>query len=192
MQILMIRHGRTEWNEARRIQGRTDIPLNQRGRDEQACRTLPAGFADAVAWSSPLARATETARLLGAIDPSIDERLIEMDFGTWEGRTHTELTAEDPTGMRDLEAQGVDMRPPSGETPREVSTRLLEFLSGLGGGRQVLFSHKGVMRSAFAKALGWNMKEDLPFRVDWNAGQLFRFENGDLTLDKANLPLTAT
>lgn len=191
MQILMIRHGRTDWNEARRIQGRTDIELNARGRAEQSERQVPALFADALVWTSPLARARETAALLGLTPKASDNRLMEMDFGEWEGRTHAELLAEDPDGMSSLEAQGLDMRPPGGETPLEVMTRLLDFLSGLDGPRHIVVSHKGVMRAAFAAALDWDMRDDLPFRVDWNAGQLFRHRGNRLLLEHSNLPLTA-
>ncbi len=189
MQILMIRHGRTDWNEARRIQGRTDIPLNERGRAEQAGRRVPSAFSGAKIWISPLARARETATQMNMGEVSEDPRLIEMDFGEWEGRTHAELTAEDPNGMANLESMGLDMRPPGGETPAEVVARLFEFLSAVKGPRHIVVSHKGVMRAAFAAALDWDMREDLPFRVDWNAGQLFEWIDGQLRLQEANLPL---
>ncbi|WP_416896247.1 MAG: histidine phosphatase family protein [Minwuia sp.] len=186
----MIRHGRTGWNAERRIQGRTDVPLSPEGRAEQAARRIPAAFAQAPAYSSPLARAVETARLLG-LDPVTDARLTEMDFGDWEGRTHAELTAEDADGMARLEARGINMRPPGGETPREVQTRLVEFLRSKDGGDLIAVCHKGVIRAAFALALDWDMTADMPFRVRWNEGQLFRFDDGRLSLEQANLSLSA-
>lgn len=192
MQILMIRHGRTEWNEARRIQGRTDIPLNDRGRQEQSSRSIPADFANAPVWSSPLSRAIETARLLGAPSVLTSDKLIEMDFGTWEGRTHADLEAEDPTMMHHLESQGIDMRPPGGETPADVMLRLADFLISLSGPRQVLVCHKGVMRAAFAWALNWDMRADMPFKVDWTAGHLFRLTHDDLSLEAANIELSTS
>lgn len=189
MIVLMIRHGRTDWNEARRIQGRTDIPLNERGIAEQQTRAIPRDFADAPVRSSPLVRARQTSELLGANELQTDERLIEMDFGAWEGHTHRDLTAEDPEGMRRLEADGIDMRPPGGETPREVADRLLSFLSEQLEDRLVAVTHKGVIRAAFATALGWDMTRDMPFRADWNAGHCFRFAAGRLELEQANVPL---
>lgn len=189
MIVLMIRHGRTDWNEARRIQGRTDVPLNDRGVAEQQARSIPGDFADAPVWSSPLERARRTADLLGATALRTDDRLIEMDFGAWEGRTHRELTAEDPDRMRRLEALGIDMRPPGGETPREVAGRLLSFLGEQGEERIVIVTHKGVIRAAFATALGWDMTEDMPFKPDWNAGHCFRCVAGRLELMRANVPL---
>lgn len=185
----MIRHGRTDWNEARRIQGRTDIPLNDRGKAEQARRRVPSAFANCCVWTSPLNRAVETASLMQLGPNQMDDRLIEMDFGEWEGRTHRELTAADPKGMQRLEAMGTNMRPPGGETPAEVTSRLIAFLGDLSGPNHIIVSHKGVIRAAFSAALDWNMREDMPFRVDWNAGQLFRFADGQLILEAANLSL---
>jgi len=192
MQILMIRHGRTDWNEVRRIQGRTDIPLNDRGRAEQKLRSIPPHFHGSPVWSSPLCRATETASLMGCPAPATDDRLIEMDFGEWEGRTHTELTAKDPQQMQRLESRGIDMRPPGGETPREVGARLLSLVGELAGPAHVLFCHKGVIRAALALALDWDMRSDLPFRVNWNAGQVFEWHDGRLTLAEPNVDLATS
>lgn len=189
----MIRHGRTDWNDASRIQGRTDIALNQQGRNAQATRRIPHAFQDAEIWSSPLVRALETAqRLRPGCNVRTDERLIEMDFGTWEGRTYPDLIAADPEGMLAAESLGIDMRPPDGETPREVGDRLLRFLIGRCDQRIVIVCHKGVMRAAFARAIDWDMRQDLPFKVNWNAGQLFRWDDEGLTLEQANVSLSMT
>ena len=90
--VALIRHGPTAWNEARRIQGHQDQPLSDAGRDEVARWRVPPEIA-AFDWvSSPLIRAVETARLLGAPAPlATDPRLVEMDWGEWEGHTLAEL-----------------------------------------------------------------------------------------------------
>lgn len=185
----MIRHGRTDWNAARRIQGRTDVPLSAEGRMEQTGRAVPAGFADSPAFVSPLRRARQTARLLGLGAARVEPRLTEMDFGEWEGRTHAELRADDPAGLAALEAKGLDMRPPRGETPREVGERLLGFLGELDAARAILVTHKGVIRAALARAWGWDMTADPPERIDWAAGQVLEFEAGGLRPVAINLPL---
>ena len=190
MLILFIRHGRTDWNAARRIQGRTDIPLSPDGRAEQALRQVPSKFATAHCLSSPLVRARETAELLGWPEPEIVPELIEMDFGDWEGHTHAELTGDDPEAMYAAESMGLDMRPPDGESPREVMERIMGLLSTRNEERIVAVTHKGVIRAGFAAALGWDMTEDLPFRVDWQAGHLFSFRDGKLSLVQANLELS--
>jgi probable phosphoglycerate mutase len=191
MLILLIRHGRTAWNDAGRIQGRTDVPLSARGRREQRSRAVPETFGGAEAWTSPLDRARETAALLSLAGARADDRLTEMDFGEWEGRTHAELTAGAPEVMRRLEAKGLDMRPPGGETPRQVAARLLDWTDGLTADRVIAVTHKGVIRAAFAAATGWDMTRDLDMKVDWSAGQLFRRLDGGLALERANLELTA-
>ncbi|PJK31060.1 histidine phosphatase family protein [Minwuia thermotolerans] len=189
MRILMIRHGRTDWNAGRRIQGRTDVPLSAEGRLEQRGHTLPADFAGAPAFVSPLGRARRTAELLGLDRARIEPRLTEMDFGEWEGRTHAELRADDPAGLAALEARGLDMRPPGGETPREVGERLLGFLAELDTDRAILVTHKGVMRAALARAWGWDMTADPPEKIDWSAGQVLDFAAGALRPVTINLPL---
>lgn len=180
MRILMIRHGRTAWNAEGRVQGRSDLPLSESGRREQAARSVPDEFRDSPCHVSPLKRARETAALLGRPDAEVQPALIEMDFGEWEGRTHAELHAADPEGLARAEAKGLDMRPPGGETPREVQARLTRFLAGLDGERAVLITHKGVMRAALSLAWNWDMTCDPPRRIDWSAGQEFDWTAGVL------------
>ncbi|WP_281016880.1 MULTISPECIES: histidine phosphatase family protein [unclassified Minwuia] len=192
MRITMLRHGRTAWNAERRIQGRTDIPLSDTGRQAlEGLRLAPAQ--DAEVWiSSPLTRATETARILSGSRPhTTDARLMEMNFGDWEGHTHADLIAADPAGMRRSEARGIHMRPPGGETPAEVATRLLDFLSSREESALVLVSHKGVIRAALARASGWDMTSDPPFAIKWHMAQTFLFDDGRLRIDRLNIPLVA-
>ena len=94
--ILVIRHGETEWSRARRHTGRTDIPLTPDG--EAAARALGERLADwhpALVLSSPLQRARRTAELAG-FSPELDADLAEWDYGTYEGRTSSEI--QDSTG----------------------------------------------------------------------------------------------
>ena len=89
MKLYLLRHGRTAWNEAGKIQGRTDIPLGEEGR--RSALEAGAALADipfSAAFSSPLRRAKETAEIiLGARKDILrtDERLIELNFGAAEG-----------------------------------------------------------------------------------------------------------
>ena len=116
--VVMIRHAATAWNEAGRIQGRTDIPLCERGRRALAGKRLPERFGSYRVHSSPLARAVETAALLGLGTPVLDPRLVEMNWGTWEGDTRASVAAADADGVARNEARGPDFRPPGGESPR--------------------------------------------------------------------------
>ena len=90
VKILLVRHGETDWNLAGRFQGRSDVPLNQKGV-EQANALASALRKESLAaiYSSPLVRAKETARLIKVFHPSSplfeDEGLVEMDLGEFEG-----------------------------------------------------------------------------------------------------------
>ncbi len=93
--FFVLRHGQTDWNLQARLQGSTDIPLNDTGRDQarRAAEVLAdQGLTRIV--SSPLSRALETARIVGMalnLEPSIDNRLIERNFGLFEGMTIDEV-----------------------------------------------------------------------------------------------------
>ena len=168
MRICLIRHGSTSWNEAGRIQGQTDIPLSDLGRAQVRSWRLPQGFAGAACVTSPLARARETATLMGFGGPAEDARLAEMAWGSFEGRTLTELRAELGQGMRDLEGAGLDFRAPGGESPRLVAERLAGCLRdiALSGSDHVLVTHKGVLRASIVLALGWDMLGKPPVRYE--------------------------
>ncbi|PWC90665.1 histidine phosphatase family protein [Azospirillum sp. TSO5] len=132
IRLAFLRHGITAWNREGRIQGRTDIPLDPEGRDRLVRLTLPPDWRDATLHASPLSRAIETARVLGDNRPvHTDPRLIEMDWGAWEGRRGHDLRADPASGYRDLEHWGWDFRPPDGESPADVRDRLTAWLKEL-------------------------------------------------------------
>ena len=94
MKIYFVRHGETDWNTETRIQGRTDIPLNQNGR--YVAELTRDGLKDVrfdAAFSSPLSRAKETAEIIlqgRGVEIFEDERIIEVNFGKYEGQTPAE------------------------------------------------------------------------------------------------------
>jgi broad specificity phosphatase PhoE len=186
----LIRHGRTDWNEAKRIQGHTDRPLSPRGRAEMGARRLPPELAEAVWFTSPLLRTRQTAALLGIADFTVDRRLIEMSFGGWEGHTLDFLRATDPKDVADNERRGLDFRAPGGESPRDVRARLRDWLEdSTVHGAVAAVTHNGVIRAAFSLALDWDMKGPPPVAPDWACAHLFRFDNGTLQPQRLNLPL---
>ncbi len=92
--IVLVRHGETAWSRDKRHTGLTDIPLTDTGREQaRAARRFVEGRRWALALTSPLARAQETARLAG-IDAQTDPDLVEWDYGEVEGRTTAELREE--------------------------------------------------------------------------------------------------
>ncbi len=175
MQILFIRHGITDWNQQARIQGWTDIPLNDAGRAQLAAKALPALWLDAPCYTSTLARTIETAQLLGARGSCPVPALREMHWGHWEGRTLADLRRRDPVGLAENESQGLDFRPAGGESPREVRQRLNTWLASLAQDleRVVIITHKGVIRAALSLASGWDMRENFKHRIDWHRGHEF-------------------
>ena len=192
--LLLIRHGQTEWNEARRIQGRADPGLSPRGRSEVLSWRIPSEW-DGARWlSSPLRRARETAALLTSAPVAIEPLLIEMDWGSFEGRALEDLRAEDPTGMAAGEARGLDFRPPGGESPREVAERLSDLAAKLCDPPEpvIAVTHKGVVRAAVALATGWTMRAKPPVRLgDHHALALLCRPSGRLVLNGPPIELSA-
>lgn len=157
--LVLLRHGPTAWNEAGRIQGRSDQPLSDAGRREVKRWRLPSGF-DRYDWvTSPLIRAFETAVLLGHPEATPVPALTEMDWGDWEGATLATLRHADPTGMAENEARGRDFRPAAGESPRDLQNRLRPWLSACAAEGRALTAvcHKGVIRALYALAADWDM-----------------------------------
>ena len=110
MEIYLFRHGETDWNKERRLQGHSDIPLNGFGR-ELAVETAGslAGLTFDRAFSSPLKRAFETAQILLAgrnVPLETDERLMEMGFGDCEGGAFDLPKADPEHPLHDFISQG--------------------------------------------------------------------------------------
>ncbi len=190
--LALLRHGRTAWNAAGRLQGREDIALSPEGRAELTGRHLPAALADARWHVSPLRRARETAALLGGSDDAIEPALIEMDFGAYEGRRLADLRAELGADLARNEARGLDFLPPGGESPRMVQTRLRPWLATIAaeGGRHVAICHKAVIRAMLSLAYDWPMLDKPPVKLDWTCLHLFILDaDGRPRPQQMNLPL---
>jgi probable phosphoglycerate mutase len=193
--LALIRHAPTAWNAEGRIQGRSDIPLSPEGRVMAGAWRLPSDLGGP-GWfwlSSPLRRARETAALLnpqGAI--RIEDALIEMDWGDWEGSVLADLRARGGDEMRAAEARGLDFQPPGGESPRMVQQRLAPFLAALGraGGSHVAVTHKGVIRALYAQARGWDMIGRPPEKLRQPCVHLFEIDKrGQPSVVQLNLEL---
>lgn len=196
MTVLFLRHGSTDWNESGRMQGRRDIPLSVRGRAQVLSWRLPTAGGEPIRWlSSPLARAVETARLLGGAWPDLEPALVEMDWGEWEGLTLAELRTRFGGAFARNEAAGLDFRPPRGESPREVRERVQCWLRQLPPrtGTTVVVTHKGVLRALLSAATGWDMSLKPPLRLQRDAAHLFTVgSDGRIALIEGNLSLIAT
>lgn len=191
--LAVLRHGPTEWNAAKKLQGMSDIPLSAEGRALVSTWRLPEEFRGWRCLASPLSRAQETARLLGTGDIVIEPLLREMSFGRWEGFTIKELAAgEGADEFQALADKGLDMLPPDGESPRMLIERLKILLARLAaeGEPTIAVCHKGVIRALLALATDWPMLGKQPVKLDWSSLHCFRLErNGKPVLDRINVSL---
>ncbi len=165
--LALMRHGKTAWNRAHRIQGRTDIPLDEEARTELAGLTLPPPWDSATLWSSPLLRARDTGALVAGRDPRVTDALIEMDWGDWEGLRGVDLLAKPGSGFRHIEDWGWTFSPPGGESPDSIRARLQPWMAALSGDNLAI-CHIGVMRVALALAWGWDFAGPCPFAIKRN------------------------
>jgi broad specificity phosphatase PhoE len=189
--LAMLRHAPTDWNKARRLQGRADIALSAQSRQELGARRLPDDVADFKALCSPLRRCRETASLLG-LSPTEEARLIEMHWGEYEGHTLPDLRRKYGATLAAQEKLGLDFRPPGGESPRDVQTRIAPLLGEIAADPHPILAvtHRGVIRAIYALATGWNMCDDAPDELDLYALHLFRLSaNGAPDVVQLNIPL---
>jgi len=154
--VFLARHGETDYNAAGRFQGRLAVPLNANGRaqaEQLAIHAAGKGFTEL--WCSPLARARETAQIVGAalaLAPSEDERLVETDCGSWTDRTFAELKAEDPDGFAAFGRADPDFAFPDGESFAAQTARVIAALQEIRGRAQttLVVTHGMAIRLAFA------------------------------------------
>jgi probable phosphoglycerate mutase len=172
--LYFVRHGETDWNVAKRYQGQTDTPLNDRGR-AQAERNgrvlveqLGAAALTRAHWvSSPLVRASETLEImrraagLAAEATATDPRLMEIHFGHWEGRTWDELPTLDPEGFAARRADTWHWLPTGGENYVMVEQRVRAWLATLDRDT-ICVSHGGISRAVRGIVLGL-AKTETPF-----------------------------
>jgi broad specificity phosphatase PhoE len=170
--LALLRHAETAWNAERRIQGQTDVPLSDVGRARLRGASLPPACRGLRVVTSPLARCIETAALLGIPEAPREPRLMEMHWGEWQGMTLTALRSSLGKSIQENEDRGLDFRPPGGESPRDVATRVTEWMREL---REPTFAvtHRGVIRAVLALATGWDMLGRPPAKLDWTAVHFF-------------------
>ncbi|MGW5639164.1 histidine phosphatase family protein [Streptomyces sp. NPDC003832] len=159
--LLLVRHGETEWSRSGRHTGSTDVPLTEHGRAE-ARKLVPLIRSHRIgaAFVSPLQRARETAELIGLTETRIDPDLREWDYGGYEGITTVEIHRERPGWF--LFDDGVAPGPPDhpGESPEQVGERADRMLAKVDAahanteGVVVLVAHGHFLRVLTARRLG--------------------------------------
>jgi broad specificity phosphatase PhoE len=163
-ELVLVRHGETEWTLAGKHTGRTDIPLTERGREQaRAVGAAVRGRRFALVLTSPLARAAETCRLAGSGEAAAPrDELMEWDYGAYEGRTTVEIRTERPGWS--LWRDGV----PEGETAAEVAARVDRVIAEVRSpaGDVIVFAHGHVLRVLAARWLGLEPEAGRLFALD--------------------------
>ena len=180
IRLALLRHGHTHWNRAGRIQGSSDIALDDQARTELSAQRLPSPWEAAELWSSPLLRACETAELVSNRAPRIDPALSEMNWGAWEGLRGVDLVQDPASGFRHIEDWGWDYHAPGGESPRQLWDRVQPWVARLTGDA-VAVCHIGVMRVLLARAYGWDFTGTPPFQFKRNRLFLLHLDADTLT-----------
>lgn len=172
--LYIMRHGKTEWNALHKLQGRTNIPLNDEGRlmASQACEEYKSVKID-VCYCSPLIRAVETAQIVlrdRNIPIITDERLVEMSFGDYEGIENSFQIPNCPINVIFKEPEKYLESVGGAESFDDLFTRTGEFLKEviepqLQEGKNILIVGHGAMNSSIICQI-----KNLPIEEFWNAG----------------------
>lgn len=171
-QLLLIRHGQTEWNVEGRYTGQSDIPLNERGHAEAAdvANKLKDQSLDAI-YSSDLERAYNTARYIAQaceLDIATDSRLREINQGVWEGMLFPDIKAQFQAELNKRAADPLNVGAPGGETVGEVRARVLAAL------KEILSKHPGPDQRVAIVAHGFIIAvirvyfENIPAEKTWD------------------------
>jgi broad specificity phosphatase PhoE len=163
-EVVLIRHGETEWTRSGKHTGHTDIPLTDNGRREaEAVGRALRGRGFALVLTSPLRRAAETCRLAGLGEGAVRrDELKEWDYGAYEGRTTSDIRGE-RLGWT-LWRDGV----PDGEMPPQVGARANQVIAEIrsADGDVAVFAHGHVLRVLAARWLGLEPEAGRMFALD--------------------------
>jgi probable phosphoglycerate mutase len=187
--LYVIRHGETDWNAEGRFQGSLDVPMNDKGRRQAAengrlLRSILVDGADRFDFvSSPLSRSRETMEIIRselAVDPTsygIDERLIEVSFGDWEGSTIDQLSRGDPERISLREGAKWNFIPPgeNAESYEIMSWRIKAWLESIRR-QTICVSHGGTIRVLFNVVGG--LAPDQAAEVVTHQDRILKIEHG--------------
>jgi broad specificity phosphatase PhoE len=168
MRLALLRHGPTGWNAQGRIQGHTDIPLSDEGLEKMRGLLPPPSFEQARVFVSPSRRARQTAEALGLREAAWDPRLMEQNWGIWEGLSRADILARDGKDAFGRAGHALAFRPPGGESTAELHDRVESFLKDRARetGDAIAVAHLGVLRAAYTLATGWDMATPMPPDLD--------------------------
>lgn len=185
IEIILARHGETDWNASEIFRGRADVQLNETGRKqaEMLGEYLGREEIDFI-YSSPLMRAVETARAIAGyhrLEVSTVANLTDFHFGDWQGLSRREVAGKYPELYRDWLDTPEQVRIPGGESLEDVRQRAVPFVEDAimrcGEGRIVFVSHRVVSKVLICGLLGLALSHFWNIAID--TGGVTRFSCGD-------------
>jgi len=192
MELILIRHGETDWNREGKVQGLSDIELNSDGRRQ--ARQLAVALKDVNIeriYSSPLLRARQTAQIINSyhqVPVILDAGLMEMDQGDFEGLSFRELMACEKDFLKKWIADPAAVKMPNGESFMELQTRAWKVVAGIiaEADNTLVVSHNFTIAAILCKLKNISLSEFRSVHVDTASKTLITFRNGAAFIDLFN------
>jgi len=194
-QIILVRHGQTEWNRIERFRGRADVPLNHTGlvQAEMTGRRIAAEWQPVAIYAGPLSRTLQTAEAIGLcchLPVEVEQRLVDIDYGEWQGLTPDEVRGRWPEALSAWYDTPHLAQIPNGETLDHLRVRAMSAVNDLAARHRdrtiLLVSHTVVNRIILLGVLGLGNDRFWRLRQDTCAINVFEVENGVFTLVTMN------
>ncbi len=193
IELLVVRHGETDWNRIRRLQGHTDIALNAAGIEQaaQLASALANESIEAI-HTSDLARAMATAEPVASrlgLPILADPRLRERNYGILEGRTFGEILEALPEHAESIRLRDPDHAVEGGESPREFFRRAVDAVSDIasaeslrGRSKILVVTHGGVLDMLYRHADGLSIEVERPCLIPNAVINRLAFDDGRFTI----------
>jgi len=192
-ELILVRHGETEWNVAEVFRGQIDLDLNETGikQSEMLAAYLSTLAIEAI-YSSPLQRAQKTAEIIASphkLKVNVEPDLVDFNFGKWQGLSHQEVKER----YGELYAKWINhpeqVRMPSGETLEDVRIRIIRFRNKVvenHGGTVVIVGHRVVNKVIICALLGLDNSHFWKIRQDTCGISIFTRQNKQFILTRHN------
>lgn len=194
MELHLLRHGKTRWNELNKAMGHSDISLSSEGQENVSEQNYfeHKDLDDLDIYSSDLSRCLETAEIIGCKQIKEEPRLRERSFGKWEGLTWNQIYDQNPNLPEYGAPEWWDLSPPEGESYQEMRERTLEALNEIIQNDQntLIISHSGPLRFITAELLDFDPMKSINEIHFSNNGYLnFNYDTSIVTSNnKVELP----
>jgi broad specificity phosphatase PhoE len=193
MQMILVRHGETQWNAGEIFRGRADVPLNETGLAQAALLAdYLAGYEMEAVYTSPLQRACKTAEIVASrqgLAVRLEPGLLDLDFGEWEGKPVSIVQEGYPELWQMWSTAPEKIRFPAGGGLEEVRQRAVQTVNDViarHGGTVVLVSHRVVLKVLMCHLLGLDNSHFWNIRLDTCGLTTFVYDNGRFILTGHN------